>query len=681
MYVFIPLGGLGQRFKDDGYLFPKPLVRAAGEKIINHVVRSLKLDLGTDTLIIGYGSELAAYDFESVFLKENPQLHGCVKFKVLEMQTRGAAETLLLMLNSFDLDPLRAVLSIDCDTAFVDDIVGVFRAHSGNTIFYFEDDGENPIYSYVKVDRENMVTAIQEKIKISTKACAGAYGFATVASCRSAIEKTINENKTFNGEFYISCVYASMLASSTAVRAVPAPARFCLGTPVELKQHVTSGFLPCIPKRYCFDLDGTLVTHPVEPGNYMTVKAIDERILLVRELYRMGHHIIIHTARGMRTYKGDVNSVKTAHLQPITSTLERFDIPYHELVLGKPNADFYVDDLAVNAHADLAKETGHYFDYIPARHFNEVTVNRDEVIKRTTNDGEIYWYSHMPKLLAHMMPRAQIIAPNCIVMKRIHGISASMLYVNKSLTLNHLKLILESLDCIHACPVSASDANAGAKVNLEDLYLAKLIVRHRATDAEHKDEEAFDTLARKLREYCSTRMKNARVMHGDPVLTNIMFDRHGCVKLFDMRGKVGDTCTLLGDVLYDYAKLYQSLFGYDHILRGCSEHEYASLVESPVVQEFRRHAILTFGSEGMADIEIITAFLFYTLIPLHKTNQRLFLRQCRRMLSLTDMSTPKPLRPLKEDVDERALKAPDKAGIAIQAVSQGAGGEIKAHRG
>ena len=33
-----------------------------------------------------------------------------------------------------------------------------------------------------------------------------------------------------------------------------------------------------------------------------------------------------------------------------------------------------------------------------------------------------------------------------------------------------------------------------------------------------------------------------------------------------MRGSVGNELTLQGDRLYDFSKLYQSLFGYDEIL-------------------------------------------------------------------------------------------------------------------
>ena len=35
-----------------------------------------------------------------------------------------------------------------------------------------------------------------------------------------------------------------------------------------------------------------------------------------------------------------------------------------------------------------------------------------------------------------------------------------------------------------------------------------------------------------------------------------------------MRGKQGNKITIFGDINYDYAKLYQSLIGYDEILEN-----------------------------------------------------------------------------------------------------------------
>ena len=37
MNIVIPIGGIGQRFKDEGYLYPKPLINILGKPMIGHV--------------------------------------------------------------------------------------------------------------------------------------------------------------------------------------------------------------------------------------------------------------------------------------------------------------------------------------------------------------------------------------------------------------------------------------------------------------------------------------------------------------------------------------------------------------------------------------------------------------------------------------------------------------------
>ena len=59
--------------------------------------------------------------------------------------------------------------------------------------------------------------------------------------------------------------------------------------------------------RFCFDLDGTLVTPPRDPSDWSSVEPIEKNIELVRQLRRVGHHIIIQTSRGMRAHSGNVS--------------------------------------------------------------------------------------------------------------------------------------------------------------------------------------------------------------------------------------------------------------------------------------------------------------------------------------------------------------------------------------
>ena len=59
-----------------------------------------------------------------------------------------------------------------------------------------------------------------------------------------------------------------------------------------------------------------------------------------------------------------------------------------------------------------------------------------------------------------------------------------------------------------------------------------------------------------------------QVIHGDPVFSNVIATPDSGLRLVDMRGKLGDVLTIRGDCMYDFAKAYQSVCGYDFVLLG-----------------------------------------------------------------------------------------------------------------
>lgn len=88
------------------------------------------------------------------------------------------------------------------------------------------------------------------------------------------------------------------------------------------------------PLTYCFDLDGTLCTNTW--GDYADAQPFTWAVARVNALAAAGHRIVIHTARGSTT---------GIDWGPVTrDQLARWGIHYDELVLGKPQADVYVDD-------------------------------------------------------------------------------------------------------------------------------------------------------------------------------------------------------------------------------------------------------------------------------------------------------------------------------------------------
>ena len=88
---------------------------------------------------------------------------------------------------------------------------------------------------------------------------------------------------------------------------------------------------------YCVDLDGTLCTEHCPYEDAQPIKAVINR---VNALYELGHRIIIASARGASSGKDWSDLIK--------EQLNLWQVNYHELVSGKPYADFYLDNKSVD---------------------------------------------------------------------------------------------------------------------------------------------------------------------------------------------------------------------------------------------------------------------------------------------------------------------------------------------
>jgi hypothetical protein len=62
----------------------------------------------------------------------------------------------------------------------------------------------------------------------------------------------------------------------------------------------------------------------------------------------------------MKTHKYNLGAVIKDIGLITLEQLNNFDIPYDEILFGKPLADFYIDDLAVNCNLNLEKQIGFY---------------------------------------------------------------------------------------------------------------------------------------------------------------------------------------------------------------------------------------------------------------------------------------------------------------------------------
>lgn len=108
---------------------------------------------------------------------------------------------------------------------------------------------------------------------------------------------------------------------------------------------------------FVVDIDGTLCKS--QPGcDYSLCDPITEVIDKVNEAYDNGHHIILYTARGMRSNKGVISQIHVNVLPTLKEWLNRHNVKYHHLQLGKPWGDdvWYIDDRALRPDEFITKD-------------------------------------------------------------------------------------------------------------------------------------------------------------------------------------------------------------------------------------------------------------------------------------------------------------------------------------
>jgi len=105
-------------------------------------------------------------------------------------------------------------------------------------------------------------------------------------------------------------------------------------------------------KIIAFDLDDVLCYRTSEEGSvakYHTCKPIHSMINIVNELYDNGNTILIYTARGMSSFKGNMENAKHFLYELTENQLSDWGIKYHQLHMGKIHYDILVDDKAINS--------------------------------------------------------------------------------------------------------------------------------------------------------------------------------------------------------------------------------------------------------------------------------------------------------------------------------------------
>lgn len=98
------------------------------------------------------------------------------------------------------------------------------------------------------------------------------------------------------------------------------------------------------------DVDGTLCLKKTAEQSYADVAPRADVLARLREYRDAGFYVILATSRNMNTHSGNVGLITATTAKTLMQWLDKHDVPYDELYVGKPWAGkggFYVDDKAI----------------------------------------------------------------------------------------------------------------------------------------------------------------------------------------------------------------------------------------------------------------------------------------------------------------------------------------------
>lgn len=574
MIVVVLCGGIGSRMED--YSYPKPLNMIYGKPSISYTLHNLPQCIHTIHFVVA--PHLVKYNFAEI-VKNELKSRKCV-FHYLPYFTRGSIESAFLGTKDIH-DTNENIVFLDNDVLFKFPTM-FFEDKKNPFIGYAIDTTNNTKYSYIKLNEYNHLTEFKEKVRISDLFCCGIYGFQSVQQFREHALRRL-ESMT-SSELYMSLLFQDMIKEDIQIEGIHFEGDIHhIGSLVELKK--CWNILDTPKMRVCFDLDNTLVTYPTVPNDYSTVKPIKPMVELARKMHEEGHTIIIHTARRMKTHANNVGAVLKDVGRVTFDTLEKFQIPYDEILFGKPIADMYIDDRAINPYRNDLFSLGYIYESEKERPLNSLVPNKyntlevigDRVIKNGPLQfisGEIYFYKNIPDspILREYFPTYYSSTvengTGTLHLEHVRGIPVFTLYKAGLITVDHINKFFEFLDILHSFKKTGDKPDNSIVVAN---YVNKLEERFAV-----KEDYPFDN-ACELQKECISRIhayiqkggiEVVDYIHGDFWFSNMIIDFRGMLKVIDMKGRVYTMYTTGGDKMYDYAKVYQSILGYDCVLNN-----------------------------------------------------------------------------------------------------------------
>ena len=230
--VLIPMAGLGSRFKDAGYVFPKPLVEVDGKPMIQAVVESLGINAKYTYIV-----QKEHYDKYNMSYLLNLITPECNIVQV-DSLTEGAAATCLLASKYIDTEKPLIMANSDQivewnSRQFIYDLM-TKNADGGIATFR----STHPKWSYAKIDNDGLVIEVAEKKPISDIATVGIYYWKHGSDFVKYAKQMIDKDIRTNNEFYVCPVFNEAILDNKRIFTNDIKKMWGVGTPEDLNFYL-----------------------------------------------------------------------------------------------------------------------------------------------------------------------------------------------------------------------------------------------------------------------------------------------------------------------------------------------------------------------------------------------------------------------------------------------------------
>jgi len=202
--IVIPMAGQGSRFAKAGYEKPKPFIDVNGKPMIVRVLENLAYPEARYILI----ARKEHMDKEAELVKQIEKEFNAI-FITIDKLTEGTACTVLYARKYINNDEPILIANSDqiVDMNISDFIDDCKKRKLDGSILTFIDEFKDPKWSFAKIDDNNLVTQVKEKVVISEFATVGIYLYLKGKEFVNATIDMIIENERVNGEFYTCPTY------------------------------------------------------------------------------------------------------------------------------------------------------------------------------------------------------------------------------------------------------------------------------------------------------------------------------------------------------------------------------------------------------------------------------------------------------------------------------------------